>query len=157
MKFAEKRQSIHVAMIGIAQIMSTRSTCQRRKVGAVITNKKNQILSTGYNGVPAGWTHCTQIPCAGAGQASGQNLDLCEAVHAEANAVVQCGNINEAYNIYVTTLCCVSCIKLLLNTPIKDIYYTEDYAQGAATKEYWLKNDRRLIHVKGPIMNLSNA
>lgn len=157
MKFSNNRQSIHVAMMGIAQVMSTRSTCRRRRVGAVITNKKNQILSTGYNGVPAGWVHCIDVACSGASESSGINLDLCESVHAEANAVVQCGNINDAHNIYITTLCCVSCIKLLLNTPIKDIYYCEDYPHGVKTKEYWLKNDRRLIHINSPIINLNHV
>jgi dCMP deaminase len=151
----EKRQSIHVTMMGIAQVMSTRSTCARRKVGAVITDVSNQILSTGYNGVPRGWLHCTNIPCAGANSPSGTNIDACEAVHAEANAMTQCQGIDKAHNIYVTTLCCVSCIKLLLNTTIQDIYFIERYAQSDRVMEMWCKGNRRIIEMKGPVININ--
>jgi len=154
MNQTEKRQSIHVTMMGIAQVMSTRSTCARRKVGAVITNADNQILSTGYNGVPRGWLHCINIPCAGATSPSGTNIDACEAVHAEANAIAQCHAIDKAHSVYVTTMCCVSCIKLLLNTAIQDIYFIEKYAQSERVIELWCKGNRRMIEMKGPIINI---
>ena len=103
----------------VAKVMSRRSTCARRMVGCVITSHNNQILSTGYNGVPTKWEHCTKVACPGAKFASGQGLNSCVAVHAEINALVQCGNIDKAHHIYVTTAPCVSCVKALINTGIK--------------------------------------
>jgi dCMP deaminase len=141
------RQNINDTMISIALVMSGRSTCARRKVGAVITSIENQILSTGYNGVPRGWNHCTDTPCKGANSPSGKDLDLCEAVHAEANAIAQCANIAKAHNIYVTTMCCVSCCKLLLNTNVQNIYYIETYPQHAATANLWVRGGRKLISI----------
>ena len=98
----------------LAQVTAKRSTCLRRAVGCVLVNARGHVLSTGYNGVAAGVPHCNERvleapsdvgllhagiigrrvtwphACPGAGAASGTNLDGCEAIHAEQNALLQC-------------------------------------------------------------------
>lgn len=137
------RPSIKETMMTVAKVMSRRSTCARRMVGCVITSHNNQILSTGYNGVPTKWEHCTKVACPGAKFASGQGLNSCVAVHAEINALVQCGNIDKAHHIYVTTAPCVSCVKALINTGIKHIWYAEGYADTDSSRNLWLTSDNR--------------
>ena len=138
-----KRPTIYATMMTVANVMSIRSTCVRRRVGCVITDDSNQILATGYNGVPKKWTHCTAKPCPGANYQSGMGLDECDAVHAEINALIQCSNIDKAHNIYITTAPCISCIKALINTPIMHIHYSHDYTDTHASHQLWTHSDGR--------------
>ena len=138
-----KRPTIYATMMTVANVMSIRSTCVRRRVGCVITDDSNQILATGYNGVPKKWTHCTSKPCPGANYQSGIGLDECVAVHAEINALIQCSNIDKAHNIYITTAPCISCIKALINTPIMHIHYSHDYTDTHASHQLWTHSDGR--------------
>ncbi len=135
------RPTVAKTMMTVAKVMSRRSTCARRMVGCVITTCKNQILSTGYNGVPSKWQHCTDNPCPGAKFASGKGLDSCVAVHAEINALVQCSNIDKAHHIYVTTAPCISCVKALINTGIIHIWYGEGYADTDNSRKLWLSSN----------------
>ncbi len=70
----------------IAEVVSQRSTCVKRKVGAVLI-KDSHIISTGYNGVPPGFKHCTPESCVRKNLKSGENPELCRGVHAEINCV----------------------------------------------------------------------
>ena len=74
----------------IAEDVSTRSTCLRRHVGAVIVKDK-RILTTGYNGAPTGITHCTEETCLRIkyNVPSGERHELCRGLHAEQNAIIQ--------------------------------------------------------------------
>ena len=137
------RPSIPQVMMVIAEAVACRATCARRSVGAVITTADNRILSTGYNGTHSGQTHCTDQPCAGAEMPSGTGLDSCAAVHAEQNALVNSTDTARAHNIYVTTMPCVSCTKLLLNTPIQHIYFRESYPQAEQSLRLWLQTAER--------------
>ena len=137
------RPSIPSVMMVIAEALACRATCARRSVGAVITTADHRILSTGYNGPHAGQPHCTDTPCAGALLESGAGLDRCAAVHAEQNALVNCTDITRAHNIYVTTMPCVSCTKLLLNTAIRHIYFRESYPQAEQSLRLWLQTADR--------------
>lgn len=121
------RQSLNATFMQIANVMSFRSTCARRSVGAVITDANNYILSTGYNGQPSGFEHCIDKPCVGASCKSGEGLDLCEALHAEQNAIARLKEPFNAKSIYCTTAPCVACTKLILATSIKNVYVVEDY------------------------------
>ena len=70
--------------MAMAMLVATRSTCIRRQVGCVLIDNNNNILATGYNGVVRGQPHCNEgHPCPGAYSASGKDLDLCYAIHAE--------------------------------------------------------------------------
>jgi len=125
-------------------LVSQRSTCMRRQVGAVLVNKRKHVLATGYNGVAAGQPHCLDIPCIGAKSVSGTDLELCEAVHAEQNALLQCQNVFEIDTCYVTVSPCMTCTKLLLNTSCQTIIYAEDYVDQNARK-LWERHDRKWV------------
>jgi Deoxycytidylate deaminase len=117
--------------MGIAELVRTRSTCLRRKVGAVIV-KDNRILTTGYNGAPPGSKHCDEVGCLreAMGVPSGERHELCRALHGEQNAVIQAAKYGipiEGAVIYTTTYPCVICTKILISSGIKKIVYKEGY------------------------------
>lgn len=72
--------------------------------------------------------------CEGATASSGTNLDGCQAIHAEQNALLQCKNIYEIDTCYVTTSPCMTCVKLLLNTSCQRIIFVEEYPHTEARK-----------------------
>ncbi len=115
----------------IAQLVATRSTCLRRRVGALIV-KDNRILSTGYNGAPAGIGHCLERGCIRAAMKipSGERHELCRGLHAEQNAIIQAAyhgvTINGA-DIYCTNQPCIICSKMIINAGIKKIYIADSY------------------------------
>lgn len=124
----------HVNLV-IADTVSLRATCSRRKVGCVLVNSKGHILSTGYNGVAAGLKHCTgKNRCGGANHKSGSGLDVCEAIHAEQNALLQCKDVYEIDVCYTTTQPCIHCVKLLLNTSCQTIVYRDAYPSPLAMR-----------------------
>lgn len=115
----------------IAEVVATRSTCLRRQVGAIIVRDK-RILATGYNGAPAGLSHCGETGCLREklNIPSGERHELCRALHAEQNAIIQCAvhgvTVKEA-TIYSTTQPCVLCSKMLINAGIKTIVFQGPY------------------------------
>ncbi len=116
----------------IAEIVKTRSTCMRRQIGAVIV-KDNRIIPTGYNGAPSGCRHCTEIGSCYRQEhniPSGERHELCRALHAEQNAIIQAariGNTTDGATIYVTNQPCVICAKMCINAGIKRIVYKDSY------------------------------
>jgi dCMP deaminase len=126
------RPSYDEYFMEMAQLVSSRSTCLRRKVGAVIVKEK-RVLSTGYNGAPKGTAHCEQTGCIREqlNVPSGTRHELCRGVHAEQNAVTQAAYFGVSVNgatIYTTTHPCSLCAKILINAGIKEIVYSEGYA-----------------------------
>ena len=116
----------------MAQLVSSRSTCLRRKVGAVIV-KETRVLSTGYNGSPKGTKHCEELGCIRVKMnvPSGTRHELCRGVHAVQNAVTQAAYFGvsvDGATIYTTTYPCSMCAKILINAGIKEIIYSEGYA-----------------------------
>lgn len=115
----------------IARIVSMRSTCLRRNVGAVIVKDK-RILATGYNGAPSGLKHCLEVSCLRERMkiAPGERHELCRGLHAEQNAIIQAAyhgvSINGAH-LYCTHLPCSICIKMLINAGIGKVYYEDGY------------------------------
>ncbi|MCT4688698.1 MULTISPECIES: deoxycytidylate deaminase [Vallitalea] len=115
----------------IVEIIKGRSTCLRRKVGAVIV-KDRRILTTGYNGAPSGCKHCAEIGCLREqlNIPSGQRHELCRASHAEQNAIVQAamhGVSIDGGTIYVTDQPCVICSKLIINAGLKRVVFKGSY------------------------------
>ena len=113
-------------------MVSSRSTCMRRKVGAVIVKEK-RVLSTGYNGSPKGTKHCEELGCIRVQMnvPSGTRHELCRGVHAEQNAVTQAAYFGvsvDGATIYTTTYPCSMCAKILINAGIKEIVYSEGYS-----------------------------
>jgi dCMP deaminase len=128
----------------LALLVARRSTCARRSVGCVLVSHRGHILGTGYNGVPRGHTHCTDVRCPGASLPSGTGLDVCEAIHAEQNALLQCKDVEQIDTAYVTAMPCMTCTKLLLNTSCRRIVYVDPYPHEAA-KQLWTKNGRIIV------------
>ncbi|MFO7029432.1 cytidine deaminase [Limnospira fusiformis CCALA 023] len=117
-----------------AKLAATRSTCLAFPVGAVIV-KDRQILATGYNGSPSGSVHCTTQGFCYPGLSScdaSQTLPS-RAVHAEANAIAQAakhGICCAGASIYVTLEPCIYCLKLIISTGIKEVYYEKVFNSG---------------------------
>lgn len=141
------RPTLDQTYIEIATVMAKRATCPRRKVGAVIVDGNGYILSTGYNGQPRGFVHCHEEPCAGADLPSGQGLELCEALHAEQNAIARLKEPFSAKTLYCTTAPCIACTKLALATGIETIIFNEDY--GTSGRDLWLKAGRTWNQING--------
>jgi len=118
--------------IKIAEMVSDRSTCNRAKIGAVIV-KDRSILATGYNGSPAGQPHCTDVGCLvyKSTDPDGVTEENCfRTIHAEINAITQAaknGTMINGADIYVTASPCYHCLKTLINTGIKRIFYLKPY------------------------------
>ena len=136
------RPSFDQRMLAFSDILGEGSTCPRRQVGAVITDAKNHVVSTGYNGVPAGHPHCIDTPCEGAAYKSGEGLDLCRAVHAEANALLQlAGRTYEApLTLYLPTTPCFFCAKEICNTDIERIVARTWYVHKDVDEMFKLSN-----------------
>jgi len=122
----------------IVDLIKTRSTCMRRKVGAVIVKDK-RILTTGYNGAPTGCLHCEEVGCLRAelNVPSGERHELCRASHAEQNAIVQAAMHGIPINnstLYVTIQPCVICTKLAINAGVKRIVYKGEYPDELSMK-----------------------
>jgi dCMP deaminase len=115
----------------IAFLVAERSTCLRRKVGAIAVKEK-RILATGYNGAPAGTAHCLDIGCLREklGIPSGQRHELCRGLHAEQNVIIQAATHGVSItgaDLYCTTQPCIICTKMLINCGVKHIHYAEGY------------------------------
>ena len=123
--------------MGMAELTAQRSTCLRRKVGAVIVKDK-RIVATGYNGAPKGLPHCEEMGgCLREklGVPSGQRHELCRALHAEQNAIIQAavmGNSIDGASIFVTHQPCSICAKMIINAGIKRIVVRNGYPDKLA-------------------------
>jgi dCMP deaminase len=133
-----KRPSWDEYFLAIAKLVATRSTCLRRKVGAVVVKNK-QILATGYNGAPTGITHCDEVGCLREKLKvpSGERHELCRALHAEQNAFLQAarhGVSLDGSTLYVTVQPCSICAKMIINAGIKKVViegnYPDEFAVG---------------------------
>lgn len=119
---SNKRPNVDKYFSKMAKLVSTRSTCTRRQVGAVLVREK-QVVSTGYNGSPRNMPHCTDIGCLRdeLGIESGTKLEVCRAVHAEQNAIIQCavhGKSTRNSTLYVTISPCKICARMVTNAEI---------------------------------------
>nr|WP_204614934.1 cytidine/deoxycytidylate deaminase family protein [Desulforadius tongensis] len=115
----------------ITKVVASRSTCLRRRVGAVLV-KDNHILASGYNGAPSGLKHCLETGCLRREQGipSGQRHELCRGLHAEQNALLQAavhGVAIKGATLYSTTQPCVLCAKMIINAGIKRVVFAGDY------------------------------
>jgi dCMP deaminase len=142
------RPDVYPYFMQIAHVVATRATCPRRQVGCVLINARRHILATGYNGVPAGQKHCIDQFCPGATAPSGQGLDLCEAIHAEQNALLQCRDVHDIDVCFVTTAPCITCTKLLLNTSCKTIVYVNEYPHSFTAAVRWRDAGRMWLQLK---------
>jgi dCMP deaminase len=126
------RPSWDAYFMEITDLVSQRSTCLRRRVGAVLVKDK-RILATGYNGAPSGLPHCLDVGCLRElnGIPSGERHELCRGLHAEQNVIIQAarhGIAIQAATLYCTTRPCSICAKMLINASVSTVYYREGYA-----------------------------
>ena len=122
----------------MATLVASRSTCVRRKVGAVIVKDK-RVLTTGYNGSPRGTKHCEELGCIREKMniPSGTRHELCRGVHAEQNAVIQAAYFGISIKdstVYTTTFPCSMCAKILINAGVTEIVYSESYVDDLSKK-----------------------
>ncbi|MDO4834522.1 MAG: cytidine/deoxycytidylate deaminase family protein [Bacillota bacterium] len=134
-----KRPSWDEYFMEMAELTAKRSTCLRRQVGAVIV-KDRHIIATGYNGAPRNVPHCAEkggcfreqmkVP-------SGERHELCRALHAEQNAIIQAATLGQSIEggtIYVTNQPCVICAKMIINAGIQRIVVKEGYPDELAVE-----------------------
>ncbi len=127
----QERPSWDEYFMTLAHQVATRTTCIRRGVGCVLVRDK-RILATGYNGAPSSLRHCAEIGCLRQQLKvpSGQKHELCRALHAEQNALIQAarhGISVEGASLYVTTQPCVLCAKMIINAGIVELVYQNPY------------------------------
>ncbi|OPY90959.1 MAG: tRNA-specific adenosine deaminase [Syntrophus sp. PtaU1.Bin208] len=120
----------------IASLVARRSTCQRRKVGALLV-KERRILATGYNGAPTGLRHCLEIGCLREQLQipSGERHELCRGLHAEQNAIIQAalhGVGIAGATLYCTNHPCVICAKMIINAGIVSVVILDGYSDKLA-------------------------
>jgi len=132
----DNRPTLDEYFMEIAEVVAKRSTCLRNNVGAVIVRDK-RILSTGYNGAPRDMEHCLEIGCIRDQQniASGTRHEMCRAVHAEQNAIIQSalhGVSIEDATLYCTHQPCILCAKMIINSKIKRVVYSNKYPDDEA-------------------------
>ncbi|MEF8879690.1 MAG: dCMP deaminase family protein [Candidatus Thermoplasmatota archaeon] len=130
------RPSYDEYFMEMAEVVSKRSTCLRRKVGAILVKDKH-ILSTGYNGAPKGLKHCDEVGCIRSERniPSGQRHELCRGLHAEQNAIIQAavfGVSIKGSTLYCTNTPCVVCVKMLINAGVKEVVYSGEYPDKLA-------------------------
>lgn len=152
-KKKSKRPGWDEYFINIAKAVSTRATCLRRKYGAVIT-KDNIIVSTGYNGAPAGMKDCLEVGKCTRKELQiphGERYELCHSVHAEANAVIRAAvHELEGATIYISGAddgadeChsepCMMCKRIILNARIARVVYSDENGKfHVINPKNWLK------------------
>ncbi len=120
----------------VAFLVSERSTCLRRRVGAVLVKDK-QILATGYNGAPKGVAHCEDIGCLRENLEvpSGQRHEICRGLHAEQNVILQAASFGVSTKqsaLYITNTPCSICAKMIINAGIKEVITQSEYPDKMA-------------------------
>jgi len=120
----------------IATVVSSRSTCMRKQVGALLVLNK-RILTTGYNGAPGGLTHCGEVGCLRQELQvpSGERHELCRGLHAEQNAIIQAAVHGVAIKdsvLYCTLYPCAVCAKMLINAGVSSLVLKENYSDNLA-------------------------
>ncbi len=143
-----RRPSWDKYFLSIAKLVAERSTCLRRQVGAVIVKDK-RILTTGYNGAPSGLEHCDKTGCMRErlNIPSGQRHELCRALHAEMNAILQAAQYGISLVdsiIYCTNQPCIICAKMIINAGIKRIVVLSTYPDELA-REFLKEADIEVI------------
>ena len=132
----KSRPSYDEYFMEMAYVVAKRSTCLRRKVGAILVKEKH-ILSTGYNGAPKGLKHCSETGCLREDQniPSGERHELCRGLHAEQNAIIQAAVFGVSIKgsvLYCTNTPCVVCVKMLINAGVTEIIYAGEYPDELA-------------------------
>jgi dCMP deaminase len=118
----------------MAFTLTKRSSCLNSQVGAVLVTQDNDVISTGYNGSPAKLPNCTDMGVCNRREdpnyESGKNLHMCNAVHAEINAILLAaknGHATKASKLYCTHQPCKECAKQIVNSGIEEVVFAKAY------------------------------
>lgn len=151
--------------LDLAEIVSQRTTCLRRRYGAVIV-KNDEVISTGYVGAPRGRKNCTDLGYCirqQMGIPRGERYELCRSVHAEANAIISASRdkmidatlyltgVEVSDGPYVSNSCCCSmCKRLVINAGIKQVVIRDDKnSYRVIDVNEWIENDESVTGTKG--------
>jgi dCMP deaminase len=124
----QPRPSWDEYFLGITREVAKRSTCDRARVGAIIV-KDRRILTTGYNGAPAGLPHCDEVGHLMVGGHCVRTL------HAEQNAIIQAAQHGVSVaggTLYVTHQPCLTCAKMIINAGIRRVVFAGHYSDPNA-------------------------
>ena len=137
-KLINQRPDWDTYFMDIAELVSKRSTCLRRSVGAGLV-RDSRILATGYNGAPSKLQHCLDIGCLREQLKvpSGERHELCRGLHAEQNAIIQAalhGVITKGATLYCTNHPCVICAKMIINAGVGRIVIRDGYHDKLAAQ-----------------------
>lgn len=126
------RTDLDSYFLKLALVVSERATCKRHSVGAVLVKNKI-VIATGYNGAPRGAKDCLEKGCLRdeLDIKSGERAEICRAVHAEQNAVIQAassGTTTEGSTMYCTHSPCIICAKIMANAGISKVVVFEQYS-----------------------------
>jgi len=136
-----KRPTWDEYFMKMAEVASERSTCLRRKVGAILVTRENRVIAVGYNGAPSGLPHCLDIGGCLREQLkvpSGERHEICRAVHAEMNAILvaaRYGATTKNTTLYCTVFPCVICAKMLAQAGVTQIVYVDPYGDEESAAE----------------------
>ena len=127
--------------VELSQVIAGWSSCYKdnRQIGAVIVKNK-RILTTGYNGAPSGILNCKERgECLRQkmGIPSGKQQEICYAIHAEQNAIIQAAKLGvsiDGATLYCTHFPCTICAKIIINSGIKRIVYIHPYPDDFSIK-----------------------
>lgn len=133
----------------ITSDVAARSTCFKRQIGAVVVNQQHEIVATGYNGVIRGAPHCEEIGCIKEEKniPSGTGHEICPAVHAEQNALIQAGRHSVDGTLYVNAFPCKICARMIVNAGIRRVVVSGEYTDREGL-EILKKSDVEVVHVK---------
>ena len=154
------RISKHNYYLDIAQTVAERSTCMRRKFGAIIV-KDDTIVSTGYNGAPRGRANCNEINFCIREKLNiprGERYELCRSVHAEANAIIAASRDRmlgstlymacvspEDGSLFAGTSSCMMCKRQIINAGIETVVIRDTSTEYRIVKvSEWIENDDSL-------------
>lgn len=155
----ERRDKINY-YLDLAEVVSNRGTCLRRRYGAVIV-KNDEVISTGYVGAPRGRKNCTDLGTCVRVQLKiprGERYELCRSVHAEANAIISaprdkmigsslflCGIEMDTDEYIKNSSCCSMCKRMVINAGIEKVYIrdTKDEYRVVLVQD-WIDNDESL-------------
>ena len=130
--------------LSLASVLAQRSTCIDKQVGCVIINGRNEIIATGYNGAPRGELHCIDLGyCI---KEAFHDVNRCPSAHAEQNALLQCRVPEQIHTIYLTLSPCVSCIRIIMNTPCRRIVFSNKHKHSYARNMWMNKQGKEWIH-----------
>ncbi len=151
------RPDVDTYFMKMALVVSERATCRRHSVGAVLVKDK-VVLATGYNGAPKGAKDCLERGCLRDEMniKSGERAEICRAVHAEQNAIIQAassGVNTQGSTMYCTHSPCIICAKIMANAGVKKVVVFEQYSD-TSFRELFQELGIALLFVPKPNMTI---